>query len=754
MKQNQPFLFLGTTPEGESIYLTGQEFLRFKWIQGISGSGKSTLLAWFVLSLLRLGIIVLLIDPHGDLARLILGLLSASDFFNHPNSLTRLQFIDFARKDAVPAFNVLNQRHINHYTVAQNFLESIHRAFPTNTGTTASLDNTIQYTAFVLAVHGLPITPYLQRFLLDAHYRNSLLATITDQQIIQFFDFTFSDKVNATLIASTMRRLDLLTFSPTLRRSLGAKTNILNWRNLWDKGTSCLISLGGCSESEKRLLGCLLLVSIEQNFLSRLDLPPEKRSPVALIVDEAPLFLSQDETSFTNILEQCRKAGAVSTTFANQTLTQLSKGMLGSLQNALPIIFRAGSSDSSELASRFYRPTVEESRGLFDFLSLSPAPAPGIFSTVQNTTEARMLFENLKIAEAICMLPGRAVKITTPTIPVHIDRKKLALIEQEYAKRLLTPVSEILKEEQAERVATASSLQVQVKRRPEEFTPVIKPSLVTLVGEAATDENIMLLLSRYWYLRVSDIGNILQKNQGNIRTKLNALVAKKLVETVPMLSKGGKPATVYILSGKGIQKMNDEHSLHLPVPKGDRVHGYVEHTLAVNTLMQQAALFQHTNPAITLTEALHERTIKYTPWEVPGGLLVPDLYLQFVLSPPYGKKHEPIGLCFEVDRNSEEQEKILVKLSRYVALISSGVYQKLFGGLTSLTVAFIAFGNEKRVNQLRSWCEEYLQDKQEYAELFLFGAPPIDCEPVEFFTGEYYSSPFYPSPHSLIEKLP
>jgi len=129
------------------------------------------------------------------------------------------------------------------------------------------------------------------------------------------------------------------------------------------------------------------------------------------------------------------------------------------------------------------------------------------------------------------------------------------------------------------------------------------------------------------------------------------------------------------------------------------------------------------------------------------------LYLEFVLSPPFGKKHEPIGLCCEVDRNSEEQEKILVKFSRYVALASSGVYQKLFGGLSSLTVAFVVFGNEKRVNQLRAWCEDYLQDKQEYAELFVFGAPPVDCEPVAFFTGEYYSSPFDPSLHGLIEKI-
>jgi len=175
-----------------------------------------------------MGVTVLSLDPHGDTIRLALSCLSQSDFY--PRGFDRLHFIDFNRKDAYPAFNVLRQEHLDNYRVSQNFLESIHRSFPSSSGTTANLDNTIEYSAFVLAENGLPITPYLQKFLLDSAFRARLLAKIKDQQIIQFFDFTFSDKVNSTLIASTMRRLDLLTFSPTLRNSLGASSNILNWK--------------------------------------------------------------------------------------------------------------------------------------------------------------------------------------------------------------------------------------------------------------------------------------------------------------------------------------------------------------------------------------------------------------------------------------------------------------------------------------------------------------------------------------------
>ncbi len=715
----QPFLHIGTTSEGESIMLTGQELSRFKWVQGLSGSGKSTFMAWLVLSLLRLNYTVVLIDPHADLTRLILGLLAATDFFKHPKSFERLQFIDFSRKDAAPAFNVLKQEHINNYKVAQNFLESIHRAWPSSSSTTA-LDTSIEYTAFVLAEHGLPITPYLQRFLLDAQYRNSLLAKIKDQQIIQFFNFTFSDKVNATLIASTMRRLDLLTFSPTLRRSLGAKTNILNWRNLWDKGTSCLISLGGCSESEKRLLGCLLLVSIEQAFLSRLDLPPERRSPVALIVDEAPLFISQDETSFTNILEQCRKAGATCTTFANQTITQLSKGMLGSLQNALPIIFKAGTQDSSELASRFYRPPVEEDVSLFDLLSFSPAPSPGVFSTVRNTTEARMLFENLARQEAIVMLPGRAVKIKTPTIPVNIDQKKLTFIENEYAKRLLTPLSHIEREQARSNLVLVSSAPVTIKRRT--YQPATKPQKPVELFTGDLEHDIHAALSHFSYTTLLQLASLLgrEKSVNYLRKKLSSMTdeQKVAVTLLPRVS-GGKPLQVYSAVGTG-----------------ERKHLFLEHSLDCSAAFLAGFHVPQIEPSLTLVNLKDERSLKTIASSSP---VIPDGLVTYQT-----QTGERIHIAYEIDRSTSNNTRICEKFTGYPAWI-----QQM--GLDALTIAFVVTsGDRKRVTALMEQAHETIGDT-DLASLFLFAAVPVDTISPRLFLDPVFTG-LDNSRHALIEK--
>src|SRR6266702_644108 len=94
-RSRQPLLHIGSTRGGESITLTGSDFERHKWIIGITGSGKSTFLAWIALLLLRQEIAFCIIDPHGDLCRLILSLLAGSGFFNHDKAYQRLWFIDF-----------------------------------------------------------------------------------------------------------------------------------------------------------------------------------------------------------------------------------------------------------------------------------------------------------------------------------------------------------------------------------------------------------------------------------------------------------------------------------------------------------------------------------------------------------------------------------------------------------------------------------------------------------------------------------
>src|SRR6266700_5541039 len=133
LQRNKPLLPLGHTVEGNKLVaLDGFNFERHKHIIGISGSGKSSFIASIVVFLLRLGIAFCLIDPHGDLATLIVSLLASSDFYTNPRAYDRLWLVDYSRADAAIAWNVLKQDHIDNYKVASNIVEAIHRAFPTS----------------------------------------------------------------------------------------------------------------------------------------------------------------------------------------------------------------------------------------------------------------------------------------------------------------------------------------------------------------------------------------------------------------------------------------------------------------------------------------------------------------------------------------------------------------------------------------------------------------------------------------------
>ncbi len=441
-----PSLPLGYTSQGKLITLTGQDFNRHVWIQGISGSGKSSLLAAWAICLLRQRTPFILLDPHADLCKLILTLLASGDFFDNEKAYERLWYVDFNRSDSAIAFNVLNQPYSSH-TIATNLLEVTKRAWPT-TQATALMDNIILASCFVLAENKMPLTS-INRLVLDEGFRNLLVENITDELVVDFFRSKFEGKSGGSgLTDSTLRRAFNISFTPALRHTLGQRDNRLNFRSIIDSGTSCLFNLGGLDDYSKRLCGCLLMVGIEQAFLSRADLPPEKRVPSHIIVDEFPLFSASGD-SFSVILEQIRKYKG-KLYLVNQTTSQLSAEVAGSLQNATSIIMKAGYEDSTWLAQRFVHPGEPQQESMFDMSWLFGPDTSNPFENTKTLAEQKRVFESLKTGEAIVTINGQSVRVATPHLePKDVPAKKLRAIEDTYAKKLLTPIRDIERGKQA-----------------------------------------------------------------------------------------------------------------------------------------------------------------------------------------------------------------------------------------------------------------------------------------------------------------
>ncbi len=230
------------------------------------------------------------------------------------------------------------------------------------------------------------------------------------------------------------------------------------------------------------------------------------------------------------------------------------------------------------------------------------------------------------------------------------------------------------------------------------------------------------------------------------------LVDLRLVEvtTVPQSTATGKLPFIYSLTKKGLRRLSVSESSRQSKKSGIAL----EHTLSINNVAILAHLLPTAAPQITLFEMRHESLLKKYPIVInEKNLLIPDLFLRFSLSPPYGKMHEPLGILFEIDRNTEDCYQIKEKIRNYIALLY-GIYQAYFG-LTSLTICFvITEGRRTRIKQLLTWAEQELkQHSEDVSDVFLFGlCDPAHISPLSFFCDALWHQPFLVSLQPLIEK--
>src|SRR6266567_1307556 len=260
-KQPQLVLPLGYTRDGKPFVLT-EDNLKHIWLQGTTSSGKSWAACWIILCLLR-QVNCIVIDPHGDLCENLLQYLAYSGFWKSEKAFDKLWYIEMrlAKNKAALAYNVLNQPY-EPFDTAQNFMTAIHRAFPTS-GSTTALDNLLLAASLLLTLSSEPITA-LYDVVFSTAYREALLKNCTQKQYEQmqsFFAYKFpGDKVSSQVVDSTLRRLFLLSFSPVLKNMLSQKKNTLSFPALIQQQKSIIFNLGGLTEEEKKLIGCLLTV--------------------------------------------------------------------------------------------------------------------------------------------------------------------------------------------------------------------------------------------------------------------------------------------------------------------------------------------------------------------------------------------------------------------------------------------------------------------------------------------------------------
>jgi DNA helicase HerA-like ATPase len=414
---------------------------------GVSGSGKSRFLARFYLDLIRRGYPASLIDPHGDLARLVLAQLVASGLYRTEDAYTRVLYLDLPaaeRAGRFLPFNILALPDRAH-TVAGKVKEAFHRAFPELAHGAPMFDTLVQDGVKVLASAGLPLTS-LFRLLTDKPFRDQLLSREQDPDIVAFFRGQFdrlAPRDQADQAGAALRRAHLLTFAPLLKYSLGQSQLALNFRRIIEGRQSVILNLAVDNPDAKRLLGCLLTVSAVHGAKSRAELSVGQRAGTHhLFIDEFHLFTDQSEAALAEMLSETRKYGLY-LVMAHQDWTQASARLKGALANAgLEVVFRLGRDDAEYTARKIGRVDPKTTR---QDLTRAESESAGMAEQWERQVQA---IQDLRAREAFIRPPtGAAVQVRTlPMADPVVDAQVLAAVEQRYLALYFRPQQAIEQE--------------------------------------------------------------------------------------------------------------------------------------------------------------------------------------------------------------------------------------------------------------------------------------------------------------------
>lgn len=335
------------TRTGAVLALDDATRRRHVHIVGQTGTGKSTLLQHMIGQDLAAGRGLAVIDPLGNLAQAVLGLVPS----HRAHELVYLNPTDLERPIG---FNVLEQVHPDKHAVVA---DDIVAAFVHIWGAAAVADRSQQVLRNAIrALLDSPGTTLLAipRLLTDDIYRARIVGRVGDPVVLAYWRNQFAaydDAFRTLVIAPILNKLDAVLSAGALRNIIGQPKSTIDLRKIMDEGRILIVNMskGALGEGNAHLLGAFLVSKFAQAAFSRADLPERARRPFYLYADE---FQDYASAGFTRILSQARNY-ALALTLAHQYLGQLSEALRQAvLGNAASFIaLRVGAEDASLIAT-------------------------------------------------------------------------------------------------------------------------------------------------------------------------------------------------------------------------------------------------------------------------------------------------------------------------------------------------------------------------------------------------------------------
>ena len=352
---------------------------RHVYIVGKSGSGKTTTLFNIAMQDIDAGEGVTIIDPHGDLAEAIADCIPRE-------RLHQVCYLNVADTVQPVGFNPLaNIEPARRALAASGIVSAFKHLWSDSWG--ARTEHLLYHGVRTLLDMQHSSLIDLPRMYTDDGFRRRVLSSLEDPVTARFWTEEFAQytaSFRAEVTASILNKAGQFTTSPNLRLILGQKSPKFSLQHAMDERQIVIANLskGTVGESATNVLGSLLVSHIQLTAMGRSAIPPEKRVPHFIHVDE---FQSFTTDAFASIFSEARKFAAhfcLANQYTKQVPELVREAVLGNAGSL--IVFCVAAADADLLAPEFGIPAATLSqqppfqawvrRGNADFASAQACP--------------------------------------------------------------------------------------------------------------------------------------------------------------------------------------------------------------------------------------------------------------------------------------------------------------------------------------------------------------------------------------------
>lgn len=343
----------------KAIRLDLHDRQRHMYVVGQTGVGKSVFLENLAFQDMRNGDGFAFIDPHGDTAERLLGMI--------PKERTEdVVYFCPADTDYPLGLNIFEADTVDEKDfVIQEVLNMLYKLYdPQRQGIIGPRYEHIFRMAALTVMAGPEGGTFIDipKLFRDPAYVRQKLQHITDQNVLEFWqkEMPMAQRSNefGDVVNWFVSKFGAFLSNAMMRNIIGQVESSIDLRKIMDEKKILLVNLskGRTGELNSRLLGMIFVMKFQAAAMSRANIPEDQRVDFSLYVDE---FQNFSTDSFATIMSEARKYH-LNLIVANQFTTQLTDEIRDAVFGNMGTIvsFRIGQNDV-EAMSRYFQPQFD-----------------------------------------------------------------------------------------------------------------------------------------------------------------------------------------------------------------------------------------------------------------------------------------------------------------------------------------------------------------------------------------------------------